>query len=330
MRRRELITLLGGAATVWPLAARAQQPEYMRRVGVLTTIFSETDSERNVWLHAFQDELQKLGWQQDRNLQFEFRLLGNNTQQLPSSAAELAAMRPDIILVAGSPALVVLARETQAVPIVFVQVLDPVKLGLVANLARPGGNITGFANFEDQIGGKWLALLKDAAPATSRVAAVFDPDNPAQPVYLQSIEAAAPSFGMQVTRAPVRNAPEIGQTITGFGQVPNGALVVVPNSVTIHLRKLIINLAAKIPLPAVYPYRFFAESGGLISYGVDLPGLYRLGASYVDRILRGAKPGNLPVQLASKFELVVNLKTAKALGLAIPEPFLQSADELIE
>jgi putative ABC transport system substrate-binding protein len=326
VKRREFITLLGSATVTWPLAARAQQPAPMRRIGVLTTIFSETDSEGNAWLHAFQDELQKLGWQ----LLFETRLLGSDARQLPSSAAELAAMKPDIILVAGSPMLVALARETQAVPIVFVQVLDPVKLGLVASLARPGGNITGFTNFEDQIGGKWLALLKDAAPATGRVAAVFDPDNPAQPAYLQSIEAAAPSFGMQVTRAPVRNAAEIGQTITAFGQAPNGALVVVPSSVTIHLRKLIIDLAAKSTLPAVYPYRFFAESGGLISYGADVPDLWRKGASYADRILRGAKPGDLPVQLASKFELVVNLKTARTLGLILPVPFLQQADEVIE
>jgi putative ABC transport system substrate-binding protein len=187
IQRRELIVALGGAAVAWPLPARAQKGDRVRRIGVLTTIFSENDFEASAWLAVFRDELQKLGWQQGRNITFETRLVGNDVQRLPSSAADLAAMRPDTILVAGSPALVALARETQAVPIVFVQVLDPVKLGLVASLARPGGNITGFANFEDQIGGKWLALLKDAAPAISRVLAVFDPDNPAQPEYLQSI-----------------------------------------------------------------------------------------------------------------------------------------------
>jgi putative ABC transport system substrate-binding protein len=239
-------------------------------------------------------------------------------------------MTPDVLFAAASPALVALNRETRSLPIVFVQVSDPVKLGFVASLARPGGNITGFVNFEHPIGGKWLDLLKDTAPGRTRVAVIFDPDNPSQPAYLQAIEAAAPSFGVQLTRAEVRNAAEIEHAINAFAQQPNGALLVAPNAVTILHRDLIIALAARHRLPAVYPYRFFATSGGFISYGVDLRELYRQAASYVDRILKGAKPGDLPIQLASKFELVVNLKTAKALGLTIPEPFLQHADEVIE
>ena len=314
LKRREFIALLGGAAAAWPRVAGAQQSERMWRIGVLTTIFSETDTQANAWLGAFQDELRKLGWDQGRNIRFENRLLGNDAQRLPTSAAQLAAMKPDVILVAGSPALVALARETRAVPIVFVQVLDPVQLGLVTNLARPGGNITGFSNFEHQIGGKWLDLLKDTAPHTSRVAIVFDPDNPAQPAYLQGIAAAAPSLGMQVIRTPVRDAAEVKQAIIAFAQQPNGALIVVPNSIVLRQHKLIIDLAAQKRLPAVYPYRLFTESGGLISYGADVPDLWRKGASYVDRILRGTKPGDLPVQLASKFELVVNLKPRKRLG----------------
>jgi len=329
MRRRDFIAGLG-SAVAWPVAVRAQQTEHVRRIGVLTTIFGTSDAEANAWLAAFQDELHKLGWEQGRSIRFENHLLGNDPQQLPTSAAELVAMKPDVVFAAGVPALAALARETRAIPIVFVQVSDPVKLGFVTTLARPAGNITGFANFEHQIGGKWLDLLKDTAPGRSRVGVVLDPESPSQPAYFQAIEAAAASFRVQVTPAAARNAVELERAITEFAQQPNGALIVLPNSVTIQHRKLTIELAAQTRLPAVYPYRLFAEGGGLISYGADLPDVWRKGASYVDRILKGANPGDLPVQLASKFELVVNLKTAKALGLTIPEPFLQQADEVIE
>jgi putative ABC transport system substrate-binding protein len=239
-------------------------------------------------------------------------------------------MAPDLIFAATTPALAALHRESRSLPIVFVQVSDPVKLGFVGSLARPGGNITGFTTFEYPVGGKWLELLKDTAPGRSRVAVLHDPDNPSQVAYLQGLEAAAPTFGVQLTRADVRNAADIERAINDFAQQPNGALVVAPTAVTILHRDLIIALAAQHRLPAVYPYRYFADNGGFISYGVDLAEQYRQGAGYVDRILRGANPGELPVQLSSKFELVVNLKTAKALGLTIPEPFLQRADEVIE
>jgi len=329
-RRKFLATLLGGAATIWPLAARTQQAERMRLVGVLTSL-AESDPEAKAWLAAFQEELQKLGWGQGRNIRINYRWAGGDEHRLQTYAAELVGAAPDVLFAVSVPPLEALNRKTRSLPIVFTQVSDPVKLGFVPNLARPGGNITGFANFEHPIGGKWLELLKDTAPGRSRVAVMLDPDNPkSQIAYWQGIEAAAPSFGVQLTRTDVRNTAEIERAINAFAQQPNGALLVAPNAVTILHRDLIIALAARHRLPAIYPYRFFAASGGFISYGVDLPGLYRQAASYVDRILKGTKPGDLPVQLASKFELVVNLKTAKALGLTIPEPFLQHADEMIE
>jgi len=329
MRRRDFINAICSAAALWPLAAGAQQSERVRRIGVLTAL-AENDPEAKAWLKAFQEELQRLGWEQGRNVRIEYRSTGSDLNRLRTAAAELVGMTPDVLFTTGSPALVALNRETRSLPIVFVQVSDPVKLGFVASLARPGGNITGFANFEHPIGGKWLDLLKDTAPGRSRVAVILNPDNPSQIAYWQAIEAAAPSFGVQLTRADVRNADEIERAINTFAQQPNGALLVAPNAVTIFHRDLIIALAAQHRLPAVYPYRFFTTSGGFISYGVDLPDLYRQAASYVDRILKGAKPGDLPIQLASKFELVVNLKTGKALGLTVPEPFLQHADEVIE
>jgi putative tryptophan/tyrosine transport system substrate-binding protein len=282
------------------------------------------------WLAAFQAEMQKLGWTLGRNFSIEARWPGSNEQRLRSSAAELVKMAPDLIFAAATPALAALHRDSRSLAIVFVQVSDPVKLGFVGSLARPGGNITGFTTFEYPVGGKWLELLKDTAPGRSRVAVLLDPDNPSQVAYLQGVEAAAPTFGVQLTRADVRNAADIERVINDFAQHPNGALVVAPTAVTILHRDLIIALAAQHRLPAVYPYRYFAANGGFISYGVDLAEQYRQAAGYVDRILRGANPGELPVQLSSKFELVVNLKTAKALGLTIPEPFLQRADEVIE
>ena len=329
MKRRRFITLLGAAAA-WSLAAHAQQAQEMRRVGALL-VLRENDPEGKVWLRAFEEELQRLGWEQGRNIQIEYRFAGSDEHRLRTWAAELAGMRPDVLFTAGTPALVALSRETRSLPIVFAQVSDPVKLGLVASLARPAGNITGFVTVESAFTGKWLELLRDMAPDRKRVTVLLDPDNPSQLVlYFQGIETAASTLGMQLTRADVRSADDIERAIEAVAQQPNGALVVVPTAVTLLNRDLIIALAARHRLPAIYPYRIFAVSGGLISYGVSLPDSYRRAASYVGRILKGAKPGDLPVQLASKFELVVNLKTAKALGLTIPEPFLQTADEVIE
>jgi putative ABC transport system substrate-binding protein len=329
MNRREFISLIGSAAAAWPLAARGQQADKVRRIGVLMTL-NESDPEVRAWAAAFQDGLQKLGWVQDRNVRIDYRWGEGDPHRMQNHAAELVGMTPDVLLAAATPALVALQRETRSLPIVFVQVSDPVRLGFAVSLARPGGNMTGFANFEYAIGGKWLELLNDTAPGRSRVAILVDPANPSQNPYLQGIEAAAPSFGVQLTRADVHSAADIERTITDFVEQPNGALVVLPSAMTILHRDLIIALTARHRLPTVYPYRFFAKSGGFISYGVDLAEAYRQAAGYVDRILKGAKPGDLPVQLSSKFELVVNLKTAKALGLTIPEPFLQHADEVIE
>jgi putative ABC transport system substrate-binding protein len=326
VKRREFIALLGGAAA-WPIAARAQ--ELMRRVGVLTQL-PESDPVVKGWFTAFQEGLQRLGWEQGRNVRIEYRWAGHDDQRMRTYATELVRMMPDVIFAAAAPALTALYRETRSVPIVFAQVSDPVKLGFVASLARPGGNVTGLANFEHPIGGKWLELLKDIAPDRTRVAVLFDPDNVAQVAYLQAIEGAAPIFGVELARADVRNAAEIERAIIAFAQQPNGALLVTPSAVTTRHRDLIITLAASHRLPVVYPYRYFVAEGGLMSYGVERIDLYRQAARYVDRILKGAKPGELPVQFASKFQLVVNLKTAKALGLTIPEPLLQVADEMMD
>jgi putative ABC transport system substrate-binding protein len=329
MRRRDFITMLGGAAAAWPLGVRAQQSWKLPLVGVLLG-FDENDSEAKAWVAAFEEGLQKLGWRKGRNLRIDYHWAGNDEARLRSYAARLVGAAPDVIFSATGLALVALNRETRSLPIVFVQVSDPVKLGFVETLARPGGNITGFTTYEYSIGGKWLELLKDTAPSTTRVAVVFDPRNPTQAPYVQGIEASAPSFGLQLTQAAVRDLAEVEGAIDAFAQQRNGALIVVPNIVTLNHRDLIIALAARHRLPTVYPYRIFTTAGGFISYGIDLADIYRRAASYIDLILKGAKPADLPVQLSAKFELVVNLKAAKALGLTIPEPFLQRADEVIE
>jgi putative ABC transport system substrate-binding protein len=252
LKRRDFITLVSGAAAAWPLVTRAQQSDRVRLIGVLITI-SEREPELKAWLRAFQEELQRLGWEQGRNTRVEYRSGGNDQLRLRTDAAELVGMTPDVLFASGAPALVALNRETRSLPIVFVQVSDPVKLGFVTSLARPGGNVTGFANFEHPIGGKWLELLKDTAPGRSRVAVILDPENPSQIAYWEAIEAAAPSFGVQLTRAEVRDAAEIERAINAFAQQPNGALLVAPNAITILHRDLIIALAAQHRLPAVYP-----------------------------------------------------------------------------
>jgi putative ABC transport system substrate-binding protein len=328
VKRRNCIALLGGAV-VWPLAARAQQAQRMRRIGVLTALL-ENDPETQTSMKAFRDELQRLGWRPGLNILLEYRWAGTDLDRLRSYTTEMVGTAPDVILAAVTPALAALHRETRTIPIVFAQVSDPVRLGFVANLTRPGGNVTGFMSFEHSIGGKWLELLKDIAPRTARVAVHFDPENPNHVAYLRAIEAAAPSFGLRLTLTGARAATEIERMIDAFAHEPNGALVVTPNAVSLAHRDLFVVLAARYRLPAVYPYRFFASAGGLASYGLDLPDQYRRAASYIDLILKGAKPGDLPVQAPTKYELVINLKTAKSLGLAIPEPFLQRADEVIE
>jgi putative ABC transport system substrate-binding protein len=328
MRRREFITLLGGAAAIWPLAAGAQQPDRVRRIGVLIAL-AESDPEAQTRAAAFRDGLQKLGWTEGHNIRIDYRWAAD-ADHLQTYAAELVGLTPDVILGGSSATLAALKRATGTIPIVFAQVADPVRQGFVASLARPGGNITGFATTEAAIGIKWLELLKELAPRVTRVAVIYNPANPNWAVYVREIEAKAPSFGVQLSAVRVHNTEEIERAVDALAREPNGGLIVVASPFTGVHRDLIIALAARHHLPAVYQFRFFAMSGGLASYGIDNIDLYRRTASYVDLILRGANPSDLPVQFPAKFELVINLKTAKALGLDPPVTLLARTDEVIE
>jgi putative tryptophan/tyrosine transport system substrate-binding protein len=330
MRRREFISLLGGAAVAWPLAARAQQAERVRRVGVLMP-FAESDPQSQARVTAFQQGLQELGWTANRNIQFEYRFAGPDPVSMRTHAVTLVALRPDVILASSPQVLAALQHETRTIPIVFVNVADPVGANLVQSLARPGGNMTGFTNFEFAIVGKWLELLKETAPSVTRVAVLLAPEHVTNAALLHSIEAVAPSFGIHLTPAPVRDVVEIERAINAFARESHGGLIVLPSPVTIGIpSKEIISLAVRLRLPAVYPFSYLVINGGLMSYGVDDNDQWRRTASYVDRILRGAKPADLPVQAPTKFELVINLKTAKAMGLDIPATILGHADEVIE
>lgn len=274
--------------------------------------------------------LHELGWQEGRNVRIDYRFGEGNTANLPKFAKELVELRPDVIVAATTPAAIALRQQTLSIAIVFVQVPDPVAAGFVTNLAHPEGNISGFPNVEFSIGGKWLQIIKDCAPKTSRVAVLFDPANPSWTAYVRSIEAAAPKFEVQLAPAGVRNAAEIEHEIAQFASAPNGALIVLPAPVTVFHRHVIISSATRHRLPAIYPYSYFATAGGLMSYGVDLNDTYRRAADYVDRILKGARPVDLPVQLPNRFELIVNLKTAKTLGITVGPSLLQLADKVIE
>jgi putative ABC transport system substrate-binding protein len=328
MKRREFIMLIGGAAAAWPLTARAQQAGQMRRIGVLM-VFGESDAEAQSFVAALRDGLQKLGWN-DANARLDIRWGGSEAQRLRAYAADLVALKPDVIVAGATSALAPLKQATQMIPIVFVQVSDPVRGGFVPSIAHPGGNITGFALYEYEIVEKWLELLKQLAPMVDRVCVLYDPTNPTNRGQLPEIENRAPAFAVRSSTFPVGDAREIEHAIGTFASEPNGGLIVLPNPVTEVHRELIAALAAKHRLPAVYPYRWQVTSGGLASYGVDVPDLYRRAASYVDRILKGEKPAELPVQFATKFELVINLKAAAALGLDIPVSLLARTDEVIE
>ena len=328
MKRRQFITLLGGAA-VWPLAARAQQAERMRRIGVLMNLASD-DAEGQARLAAFHQGLQQLGWTVGRNVQIDYRWGAGNADRIRKFAAELVALAPDVILSAGSPSVAALQQATRSVPIVFVLVVDPVSSGFVDSLARPGGNITGFAWAEYSIGGKWLELLKEIAPGMTRAAVIRDAALTAGGVQLGVIQAVAPSVRAEVTPVNVRDAGEIERAITAFARSPNGGMIVTGSTLAGVHRDLIVALAARHKLPTVYFARYFVAIGGLISYGPGLVDQYREVAGYVDRILKGEKPADLPVQTPTKYELVINLKTAKALGLEVPPSLLARADEVIE
>jgi putative ABC transport system substrate-binding protein len=326
--RREFITLLGGAAA-WPLAVRAQQAERMRRVGLLMG-YPEGDAEGQANLAAFRRGLQELGWTEGRNIRIDVRWGAADPDKARTLAKELVGMAPDVIVPNTNLMMAILQPETRTIPIVFVFVGDPVGSGYVTNLARPGGNVTGFSALDIAIGGKWLELLKEMAPHVTRVAVVLHPETPPNVGFWHAAEAAAPALGVKVVALGVHSAAEIEGTVTQFAREPNGGLIIAPHAVTLTYRDLIIGLAARHRLPAVYGFRVFATSGGLLSYGTKPSDQFRLGASYVDRILKGEKPGDLPVQNPTKYELVINLKTAKALGVDVPLRLQQLADEVIE
>jgi putative ABC transport system substrate-binding protein len=329
MRRREFITLLGGAAAAWPLAARAQ-PDRMRRIGVLV-ILTEDDPDTKARLAGLRQGLERLGWFEGRNVRIDYRFDPAGTQ-VQVLAKELVALQPDVVICQASPATSALQRETHTIPIVFVGVADPIGSGFVASLAQPGGNITGFLLFEASITGKWLAMLRDIAPSLARAALVINPKTAVYyEFYLRAAQAAASSLGIELVLAPIENSPaNIERVFEAFARAPNGGLMLLPDTNTTIHRDLIIRLAARYRLPAVYSDRLFVVAGGLMCYGTDRTDQFRQAASYVDRILRGAKPADLPVQVPTRYETVVNLRTAKALGLTVPPALLVAADEVIE
>src|SRR5262249_51982482 len=328
-RRKFLATLLGSAAAAWPLTARAQQTERMRRIGALMSLTAD-DPEVPARIAAFAQGLADLGWTIGRNLQIDYRWGAGDADHSRRYAAELLALVPDVILAVASPAVAALQQATRTVPIVFVNIVDPVGAGFVDSLAQPGGNLTGFISFEYVISAKWLELLKDISPELKRVAVLRDAAIATGIGQLAVIQAAASWFGVEVRPVSVRDADEIERAVTAFARSSNGGLIVTVSTLAAVHRKLIIALAARHRLPAVYPVRYHATSGGLISYGPDTIGPFRRAAAYVDRILKGEKPAALPVQAPTKYELVINLKTAKALGLEIPDKLLALADEVIE
>jgi putative ABC transport system substrate-binding protein len=328
MKRREFITLLGGAAA-WPLAAVAQQGERMRRIGALMNLAAD-DAESLARYTAFAQALAELGWTVGRNVRIETRWSASDGDRIRKFAAELIALAPDVILANGASIVGPLKRMTDSVPIVFVNVTDPVAAGIVESLARPGGNATGFTSFEYGLSAKWLELLKEIAPRVTRVGVLRDPAQGSGTSQLAAIQAVAPSVGVELRPIDVRDAPEIERAVTAFARASNGGLIVTSGTMAIIHREVIITLAARHKLPAVYSLRYYVASGGLISYAQDNVDQYRRAAQYVDRILKGEKPADLPVQASTKYELVINLKTAKALGLEVPPQLLARADEVIE
>jgi putative ABC transport system substrate-binding protein len=327
-KRREVVALLGGAAA-WPVAARAQQGERARRIGALMP-FAAGDPEALLRVAAFEAGLRDLGWVPGGNLYIDYRWV-REANTLRTEAADLLGSAPDLIMATSSPATMALRDQTSTTPIVFTQVIDPVGQGFVSSLARPGGNLTGFTNFEFSIGSKWLQTFVEVSSEIRRVAVIFSPVTaPFAELFWQPIQTAAPTFAVDPIRTRVHNAGEIEQAIDTFAREPSGGLLVLPDTTTAKYRDLIISLASRHRLPAVYPFRYFADSGGLASLGNDVADSYRRVAAYVDRVLRGTKPTELPVQQPVKFELVINLKTAKALGLTVPPTLLARADEVIE
>ena len=327
MNRREFITLLGGVAAAWPLAARAQ--EHVRRIGVLMNLAAE-DAEGQARVAAFLQGLQQLGWTDGRNVRIDYRWATGDADLFQRYAEEILALVPDVILASAAPSVQALQRATRSVPIVFANVSDPVASGFVQSLSRPGGNTTGFMQFEFDLSGKWLELLKQVAPDVTRAAVLRDPVVGTGTTQFAVIQAMAPLLRVEVNPVNVRDPSEIRSAVEAFTRSPNGGLIVTASARAVRHRDLITMLAARHRLPAVYPFREFVTAGGLISYGIDQNDNYRRAAVYVDRILKGEKPGDLPVQAPTKYELVINMKTAKALGLDVPASVLARADEVIE
>ena len=329
MKRRYFITLLGGAAAAWPLAARAQQPDRMRRVGVLM-LYVENDPEGQARARAFRQGLEKLGWTAGRNLQIDYHWGVGDGDWIRSAAAELLTRAPDVILANGGAAARAVQQATRTVPAIFIGGADPVADGFVQSLARPGGNMTGFTTLETSVGGKLLELLKGVAPRVTRVVVLINPDNPGSAQLSESATSAAQKFGMDVVTVPISEAAEIEAVMMKWGGEPGVGLIVPPDPSTNTHRQLIVELAARYRLPAIHTLRAAAADGALMSYGVDIPNLHRQAAGYVDRVLTGEKPADLPVQQPTKFEFLINLKTAKALGLTVPLIMQMTADEVIE
>jgi len=329
MRRREFIGLLGGAVTAWPVKARGQPSDRIRLIGILLPI-AKDDPDYQPWLTAFRQALQELGWVDGRNMRMDVHWATANHAEIRRRAIELLAFAPDVILAHGAATVGPLLQATRTVPIVFPIVADPVGAGFVDSLARPGGNATGFMNLEYGMGAKWLELLKQIAPSVTRAAIIRDTANPSGIAMFGITQTMAPSLGMEVIPINMRDADEIERSMAAFARVPNGGLVVTPSGPTLLHRDLIVALAARHKLPAVYPERTFVAGGGLVSYGADFVDQYWQAAAYVDRILKGEKPGDLPVQTPTKYKLIINLKTAKALGLTVPPAVLARADEVIE
>jgi putative ABC transport system substrate-binding protein len=328
VKLRNVIRLVGIIVLAWPIQAHAQPSAGTRRIGVLTYL-EESDPQSKIYLDEFVQALQKLGWTIGRNLRIDYRWTGSDAERARKYAAELVALAPDAILVAGGGMLGPLQRATHTIPIVFVQVADAVGGGFVKSLAKPGGNATGFTNFEFDISTKWLELLKEIAPRMSRTAVLRDPNNPSGTGQFGAIQAAAPSFGVEASPIGLNDAREIEDGLNEFGREPNGGIIVTPNGLAIVHRQLIIRTTTRMKLPAIYPFRFFVADGGLISYGPDVVDQYRRAAGYVDRILKGQKPADLPVQQSTKLDLAVNLKAAKQIGLTIPPNVLARADRVI-
>jgi putative tryptophan/tyrosine transport system substrate-binding protein len=328
MRRRDFIALLGGVVAGWPLAGRAQQGR-MRRVGVLMSLTLD-DPETKARIAVFEKALKQLGWSLERDLHIDFCFAGASERYQPL-AQELLALQPDVVVASTTPVAVIMQQQTHTIPVVFVPSSDPIGAGLVASLAHPGGNVTGVLLYEEGIAGKWLAMLKEIAPSVTRAGLLINPKPNIFDYFVRTTRAAAPALAIEIVPLPIENSDtDIGHAVASLASTPNGALVVPPDSTTIAHRNFVIALAARYHLPAVYAYRPMVDAGGLMSYGVDLVDLYRLSATYVDRILRGANPADLPVQAPTKYETVLNLKTAKALGLNVPSSLLVRADAVIE